>query len=59
MDNLVHQKFFNVTMVPNEFKGKVLLNVEYHGISLIRGSPRHLQIQGLIEQGNAVLMQKI
>lgn len=43
----------------NGFKGEVLVIIEYHGITLIRGCPRHPQTQGLIEQANTVLKQKI
>jgi len=43
----------------NEFKGEVLRIVESYRITLIHGRPRHPQTQGLIEQANAVLKQKI
>ena len=43
----------------NEFKGEVLPLVKFYGITVVHGRPRHPQSQGLIEQANAVLKQKI
>ena len=43
----------------NEFMGEVLRLVQFYGIMVVHGRPHHPQSQGLIEQANAVLKQKI
>lgn len=43
----------------SEFKGALLTLVKQFGINLLHGRPRSPQTQGLIEQANAVLKQKL
>jgi hypothetical protein len=42
-----------------EFKGAVLILLRKYGIKLINGAPRTPQTQGLVEQANGVVEQKI
>lgn len=42
-----------------EFKGALLLFLKKHNIKLINGCPKTPQIQGLVEQANAVIKDKI
>ncbi|SLM33333.1 Ribonuclease H-like domain [Lasallia pustulata] len=42
-----------------EFKGVLLIFLKWHGIKLINGRPRSPQTQGLVEQSNDVVKDKI
>ncbi|SLM41265.1 Ribonuclease H-like domain [Lasallia pustulata] len=42
-----------------EFKGALLIFLKQHGIKLINGRPRSPQAQGLVEQSNGVVKDKI
>lgn len=42
-----------------EFKGTLLVLLRDHGIKMINGRPRHPQSQGMVEQANGVLKEKI
>ena len=42
-----------------EFKGALLIFLKRHGIKLINGRPRSPQTQGLVEQSNGVVKDKI
>jgi len=43
----------------NEFKRELLTLSKQHGIKIINGRPRHLQLQGLVEQANGVMKKKL
>ena len=43
----------------SEFKGVLLILLQRYGIKVINGSPRHPQTQGLVEQANGVMKQKL
>jgi hypothetical protein len=42
-----------------EFKGALLKVIRHMGTMIINGSPRHPQTQGLVEQANGVMEQKL
>jgi len=42
-----------------EFKGVLLILLKKYGIKIINGRPRHLQMQGLVEQANGVMKVKL
>ena len=42
-----------------EFKGVLLILLKRHGIKIINGRPRTPRTQGLVEQGNAVVKDKL
>ena len=42
-----------------EFKGALSILLQEHGIKVINGRPRHPQSQGMVEQANGVLKEKI
>ena len=42
-----------------EFKGPLKILLQQYGILVINGRPRHPQSQGMVEQANGVLKEKI
>jgi hypothetical protein len=42
-----------------EFKGALLIVIRTIGTQILNGCPRYLQSQGLVEQANSVIEQKL
>jgi hypothetical protein len=42
-----------------EFKGALLILLRKYGIQVVNGAPRSLQTQGLVEQANGVVENKL
>ena len=56
-----HFNILNILQIDNgrEFKRALLIFLKQHGIKLINGRPHSSQTQGLVEQSNEVVKDKI